>query len=184
MLFSKAQKDDADIEKETGVSRQMHEDRNELNELPAGKLKVTEDKTLWKDDNGRLWKLNPDHAAAYHQPMPLAVAFIRAIISEKLFGIGKVPNLKFISPNEDKTYSEIVANRYTGELVIDQQLMGTYNFAKDAPNAMQIGNLPSTGEHDTFDIITHKAYGGTYKHIAAGIPVGSLAKGPVVLHMD
>jgi hypothetical protein len=184
MNCGKAQQDDAETEKETGVSRQMHEDRNKLNELPAGKLKVTEDKTLWKDDNGRLWKLNPDYAAAYHQPMPLAVAFIRGITSAALFGIGKVPNLKFISPNKDKTYSEIVANRYTGELVIDQQLMGTYNYAKDAPDAMEIGNLSSRGEHNTFDIIPHTAYGGTYKHIAKDIPVGSLAKGPVVLHID
>ena len=41
----------------------------------------------------------------------------------------KVPNLKFISPNADGKYSEVCANRYKGELVTDQKIIGTFNFA-------------------------------------------------------
>lgn len=157
--------------------------RNTLNELPSGKIKPTpDDNTLWIDDNDRLWKLNPEPAAAYHQPMPVPVAFVRAYIG-MIFPCCKVPNLKFISPNDDGRYSEVCANRYTGELVIDQKIIGTFNFCTDVPDAMEVGNLPSSGEHDTMDIIPHNKYGGHYRHIAKGIEIGSLESGPVILDL-
>ena len=175
-------KTDAQIEKETGISRAQHENRNELNELPTKKLKpIDKEETLYEDGAGRVWRRNPDLNASYHQPMPLAIAAIRSIFSSVFFGIGKVPNLKFMSPNADGTYSEVCANRYTGELIIDQEIMGTYNFATDAPDAMKTGNLPGTGEHKTMDIDTHEQYGGNYKQYAKGIPIGSLDKPPVIL---
>jgi hypothetical protein len=178
------QEKDKEIEENTGISREKHENRNELNELPVGKLKPNkEDKTLYTDDNGRAWKLNADFNASYHQPMHLYVAAVRSIFSNLVCGIGQVPNVKFISPNEDKTYSEVVANRYTGELEMNPQIFGTYNFCTDAPNAMNEGNLPLDGEHRKFDVIPHEEYGGNYKHIAKGIPVGSLAKAPVILEV-
>jgi hypothetical protein len=77
--------------------------------------------------------------------MPVPVAFIRAHLS-KLIPFLKVPNLKFISPNADGRYSVVYANRYTGELVIDQKTIGTFNLATDAPDAMKDGKLPTTGE--------------------------------------
>jgi len=139
---------DEEIEKQIGLSRQNHENRNELNELPTGKLRPSpEDKSEWKDDDGRTWKLNKEQNAAYHQPMPVWVAFVRAYLG-KVLPFCKVPNLKFISPNANNgMYSEVCANRYTGELVIEQKIMGTFNFATDAPDAMKDGKLPTTGEH-------------------------------------
>lgn len=92
-----------------------------------------------------------------------------------------MPNLKFISPNGDGRYSEIVANRYTGELVIEQKIVGTYNFACDAPDAMVDGKLPTTGEHNLLDVVTHNEYGHGYKHLAKGIKLEGLKKGPVIL---
>ena len=113
--------------------------------------------------------------------MPLAFAFIPAYLGAVISGL-KVPNLKFISPNKDTgLYSEVCANRYTGELVIEQKIMGTFNFATDAPDAMKDGKLPTTGKHDTLDVIPHNEYGGNYLHIAKGIPIGSIEKGPVIL---
>ncbi len=176
---------DEQIEQETGLSREDHENRNQFNELPNGKIKPSsEDKSIWKDDDGRPWKLNAEPNAAYHQPYPVAIAFIRAYLS-KLIPSMKVPNLKFISPNADGRYSEIVANRYTGELIIEQKIIGTFNFATDAPDAMIDGKLPTTGEHDLLDVIPHNKYGGGYRHIAAGIEIGSIEKGPIVLaHLE
>jgi hypothetical protein len=172
---------DDEIKEKTGLSREEHENRNEFNELPNGKIKPTEeDPTIWKDDDGRPWKLNAEPNAAYHQPMPVAIAYIKGHLGGCLPFL-KVPNLKFISPNADGRYSEVCANRYTGELVIDQKLMGTFNFATDAPDAMEDGKLPTTGEHDLLDVIPHNEYGGNYKHIAKGIKTGDLDKGPVIL---
>jgi len=169
------------IESRIKLSRKNHENRNQLNELPNGKLKPSlEDKTIWKDDEGRPWKLNAEPNAAYHQPMPVAIAFIRAYIGA-VIPIFKVPNLKFVSPNKDGRYSEVCANRYTGELVIEQKIIGTYNYATDAPDAMKDGKLPTTGEHDTLDVIPHNEYGWNYLYIAKGIEIGSLEKGPVIL---
>ncbi len=177
---------DEEIEKKIGLSREDHENRNLLNELPNGKISPSaEDPTVWLDDDGREWKLNAEPNAAYHQPMPVPVAFVRAHFANIFFGIGKVPNLKFISPNADGRYSEICANRYTGELVIDQKILGTFNLCKDAPNGMVDGKLPTDGEHDLYDVQPHNLYGGFYKHVAMGtdgpIVVGSIDKGPVVL---
>ena len=176
---------DEQMKQETGISREDHENRNQFNELPNGKIKPSpEDKTIWTDDDGRPWKLNSEPYAAYHQPNPVAIAFIQAHLGEFIPYL-KVPNLKFISPNADGRYSEIVANRYTGELIIEQNIMGTFNLATDAPDAMIDGKLPTTGEHDLWDVIPHNKYGGGYKYIAAGIETGSIEKGPIVLaHLE
>eukprot|EP00957_Ditylum_brightwellii_P049506 3754667-Ditylum_brightwellii.AAC.1 len=169
------------------LTTEEHINRNEYNQLPNGKIKPSlADPTIWLDDNDRPWKLNAEPNAAYHQPYPVPVAFIRAHVSTMVPPL-KVPNLKFISPNTGEGpagYSEICANRYTGELVIEQSIMGTFNFVSDAPDAMNKGGLPTTGDHKINDIDPHNQYGGIYAHIAKGIPVGSLEKGPVVLHED
>jgi len=175
---------DKDTEARTNLSREDHENRNQFNELPNGMLKPSlEDASIWLDDDDRPWKLNAEPNAAYHQPMPLAIAFIRAYIGEWI-PILKVPNLKFISPNNaDGKFSEVCANRYTGELVIDQQILGTYNFCslEDAPNAMKDGKLPTTGMHNTMDVVPHNEYGASYRHIAKGMEIGSVTNGPVIL---
>ena len=88
-----------------------------------------------------------------------------------------------MSPNADGTSSEVCANRYTGELIIDQQTMGTYNFATDEPDLMKTGILPGRGEHKTMNIVTHEQYGWNYKQYAKGIPTGSLDKAPVILEV-
>ncbi len=130
--------DDDKVEEETCLSRADHKNRNMFNELPNGKIKPSaEDDTVWKDADGREWKLNAKRNAAYHQPMPVWVAFVWAHVANVLGGFCKVPNLKFISTNADGRYLEICANRYTGELVIDQTIMGTFNLATDAPDAMK-----------------------------------------------
>lgn len=163
------------------LSKEAHENRNIYNELPKGVMVPTaEDNTLWVDEAGRDWKQIEDPFTAYHQPMPVPVAFVRGYVG-KVLPFLEVPNLKFLSPNTDGRFSEICANRYTGELVIDQQLLGTFNFCTDAPDAMTKVKLPTTGEHDELDIIPHKEYGGNYQHIAKDLPVGTLTKGPVVL---
>lgn len=177
---------DAEIEKKTGISREQHENRNDLNELPTGKLKSTDDKEqFYKDDADRVWRRTADLYASYHQPFPKNLAIIRSLFSSVFFGLGKVPNLKFISKNANGTHSEICANRYTGELIVSPEIMGTYNFATDEPDAMETGNLSASGEHKTKDIITHEEYGANYKHIAKGIPVGSFddGKAPIVLEV-
>lgn len=183
---SSAKLSDEEIEKEIGISRADHENRNLLNELPNGKIKPSkDDPTIWLDDDGREWKLNAEPNAAYHQPMSVPMAFVRAHFANIFFGLGKVPNLKFISPNADGRYSEICANRYTGELVIDQKIMGTFNLATDAPDAMVDGKLPTTGEHDTLDVKPHEMYGGLYRHVAVGLELESIKEAPVVLaHLD
>ena len=84
------------------MSRRQHEDRNQLNELPVGLLKPTKgDRFLYIDDNDRQWRRNADFYASYHQPMPMWLAGVRSIISMIFLGLLKVPNLKFISQNED-----------------------------------------------------------------------------------
>ena len=140
MLFGT--EDDASIEERLGVSRADHENRNQFNELPNGKLNPSpEDETIWKDDDGRPWKLNAEQLAAYHQETWFVFAYITAQIG-RVFPSVRVPNLKFFSPNADGKFSEVIANRYTGELVIDQRYIGTYNFCsfENAPNAMKDGN--------------------------------------------
>lgn len=68
---------DEDIEKKIGLSRADHKNRNIYNELPNGKIKPsTQDPTIWTDDDGRQWTLNAEQNAAYHQPMPVALAFV------------------------------------------------------------------------------------------------------------
>mmetsp|Transcript_28316 Transcript_28316/g.32554 ORF Transcript_28316/g.32554 Transcript_28316/m.32554 type:complete len:187 (-) Transcript_28316:125-685(-) len=172
---------DDDIEKRIGLSRKDHENRIMLNELPKGKITPSvDDPTIWKDEDGRPWKLNPDEIAVYHQPTNIVSAEIRAFVGKVIPSI-RNPNLKFISPNADGRYSEVCANRYTGELVIEQQLIGTFNFAADAPNAMKDAKYPAHGEHERLDVTPHNEYGGKYKHIARDIPIGSLEKGPVIL---
>ena len=200
---------DAEIEAEIGLSREDHENRNIYNELPKGKINPSpDDPTVWLDEDSRPWKLNKEQNAAYHQPMPVPVAFIRALLSKTIPWF-KVPNLKFISPNADGRYSEIIANRYTGELVIEQKILGTFNLCTDAPDGMigmylkefshhffhtnnlngflfififlSDGNLPTDGEHRQWDILPHEQYGWNYRHIAKGIEIGSIEKGPVVL---
>ena len=181
MLLVLSAMSDQEIQQLTGLSREEHENRNELNELPKGLIKPSpEDPTIWKDDDGRPWKLNAEPNAAYHQPYPVPVAFILAYLGE-LIPFLKVPNLKFISPNADGRYSEIIANRYTGELVIEQKIMGTFNLATDAPDAMVDGKLPTTGEHDLLDVVPHNEYGGGYRHIAKGVKLEAMRKGPVIL---
>ncbi|KAL7538813.1 hypothetical protein ACHAXR_008801, partial [Thalassiosira sp. AJA248-18] len=106
----------------------------------------------------------------------VAVSFIKAHLS-KFIPFLKVPNLKFISPNEDGRYSEVIANRYTGEL----KIIGTFNLCTDAPDGMIDGKLPTDGEHKKWDIDPHNMYGGGYKQVAKGIDVGSVDKGPVIL---
>jgi len=177
-------KADEETQELTGLSRAEHGNRNQRNELPKGQLTATaEDPTMWKDEDGREWKLNAEQNAAYHQPMPVWIAFVRAILG-RFIPFLKVPNLKFISKNADGMYSEVCANRYTGELVIAQKIMGTFNLCKDAPNAMKDGKLPTGGQHRMLDIIPHEEYGGTYKQVAKGIDVGQLEKGPVILDLE
>jgi hypothetical protein len=172
---------DKEIEQQIGLSREDHENRNKLNELPAGLMNPSpSDPTLWMDEKGRPWKLNAEPNAAYHQPTGVAVSFVKAHLS-KFMPFLKVPNLKFISPNEDGRYSEVIADRYTGELVIVQKIMGTFNLCTDAPDGMIAGKLPTDGEHKKWDIDPHNMYGGGYKQVAKGIDVGSVDKGPVIL---
>jgi hypothetical protein len=111
---------ETETEKETEISREQHENRNELNELPVGKLKPKEEGSMeYVDDEGRLWRRNPDTAAAYHQRTGAVVSFPQGIRQQHFLWFLEVPNLKFNSQNADKSYSEIVANRYTGELIVD-----------------------------------------------------------------
>jgi hypothetical protein len=180
MLFGT--EDDAKIEEMLGVSRADHENRNQFNELPNGKLNPSpEDETIWKDDDGRPWKLNAEQLAAYHQETWFVFAYITAQIGRVIPSV-KVPNLKFFSPNADGKFSEVIANRYTGELLIDQRYIGTYNFCllEDAPNAMKDGKLPFA-EHKRLDVDTHNSYGGNYRHLAINMPIDSVKKGPVIL---
>ena len=161
------------------ISKAEHENRNELNELPTGKLYPSpEDYTIWKDDKGRPWKLIAEPYASYHQPMRKEIAFIRAHLGT-IIPMLKVPNLKFLSPNADGRYSEVCANRYTGELLTDQKIIGTFNFCRDAPDAMKDGKLPTTGEHKDLDMIPHEVYGGNYKYLAVDLKIGS--KAPLIL---
>lgn len=176
---------DEEIEKETGISRETHENRNQHNELPTGMVKPIDDECKFYEDNdGRVWRRNPDIHASYHQPMPLAVAAVRSVLAPIFFGFGKVPNLKFMSPNVNGGSSEFCVNRYTGEMVVDQQLMGTYNFANDEPDFMEKGALSNGGEHRLLDIIPHEEYGGNYKHYAKEMPIGSLENIPILLQVE
>lgn len=174
--------DDAAVAKFTGVTRTQHENRNSENQLPSGKLKPTDgERQFYRDDAGRLWRRTPDLFASYHQPFSKNLAIIRSLLSFVTFGLTKVPNLKFMSKNNDGTFTEVCVNRYSGKLVVDPAQMGTHNLATDAPDALKTGSLPNTGEHWLKDIVPHEQYGAKYRHIAAGFPVGSLdGKVPVV----
>jgi hypothetical protein len=171
---AKKKNNDLETELETGIDRETHENRNDKNELPVGKLTITpEDKMIYVDGAGRKWKRYPDHQAAYHQPIPVAIAYLRAVCSNVLMGVGKVPNLKFTSKNEDgRTYSEVCCNRYTGELIVDQKLLGTLNF---------VSNNDSKKGHVRTDVVPHSEYGWDYKHVAKGIPIDSVFEPIVIL---
>ena len=181
---------DEEIFEKVGISRKDHENRNQFNELPTGLMKKSEhDKTLYIDEAGRQWKRNADFYASYHQPFPVWVAGARSILAKFLFlKCCRVPNLKFISQNEDKTYSEVCCNRKTGEVLVEPQILGTYNFCTDEGEAMKTGNLPNGGVHEKKDIIPHKEYGGNYKHLAKDIPVSNFevtgAAIPVILDVS
>jgi hypothetical protein len=164
------------VEMETGVSREAHENRNERNELPTGKMRQTKlYKSLYVDEGGRVWRHIPDIKAAFHQPMHIVIAVLRAISSKMCCGLGKVPNMKFLSKNRDgRTFSEVCCNRYTGELVIDPKFMGTLNF---------VANSESMKGHVRTDVTPHTKYGYNYKHIARGIPIGSITTKPIVLEV-
>ena len=58
--------------------------------------------------------------------------------------------MKFISENDDKTWSEVICNRYTGELVVDPRIIGTGNWGAS-------GSL----DHVHKDVQPHEKY-GTY----------------------
>ena len=160
----KTTKTDLEIEQATGISRRVHEHRNDqINELPTGKLTVTEEnKMIYVDEAGRKWRLNPDIAASFHQPsMGVVHAFFHSILDCLIFCVDfPVPNIKFISMNDDKTWSEAICNRYTGELVVDPRYFGTANFCTDCPDGMEKGAL-STQEHVKKDVKPHQKY-GTY----------------------
>jgi len=180
-------KSDEEIEKMTSISREKHENRNDIcNELPTGKMRMSDhDKMLYIDDAGREWRRNPDIFASYHQPMSMPAALFHSIVDAVIFCVDfPVPNMKFISINEDGTYSEVICNRYTGELIVDPKYFGTSNFCTDAPNGMKTGSL-TTKEHVLYDVKTHEKYGCNYRHIAKGIPVGHYdgdIPHPVILH--
>lgn len=177
-------KTDAEIEEITGISREKHENRNDIcNEFPTGKLKQTS-KWMYVDDAGREWRRNPDIFSSYHQPMSMIAAVFHSIVDAAIFCIDfPVPNLKFISQNEDGTYSEAICNRYTGELIVDPVYFGTSNYCKDE-DGMKTGKLTSN-DHFVMDVKPHEMYGPHYKHIAKGIPVGYYdgdIPHPVILH--
>lgn len=188
MKVKKTKKTDEEIEAQCGISRERHENRNdECNELPTGKLRMSEhDKMLYIDDAGREWRRNPDIFSSYHQPMSMPNALFHSIVDMLIFCIDfPVPNMKFISVNnEDGKWSEVICNRYTGELIVDPRYFGTSNFCSDAPKGMKTGSL-TTKEHVYLDVKPHEKYGDNYKHIAKGLPVGYYdgdIPHPVILH--
>ena len=153
------------------ITEAIHFDRNKYNILPVGKLRKTAilPTNRFIDDVGNLWVLNGDYYASYHQPTHLYIAAIRSIISNSLFGLFKVPNLKFIRENEDGYISEVVVDRYTGHLITDPTTFGTFNFCRNEDyledDIMANGNLPSTGAHKTYDIDPHELWGSKYLHV-------------------
>lgn len=173
---------DRDIEKQTGISREDHENRNKINEMPTGKLTPSpEDPTTWVDEAEKAWKLVPEKYASENQPMRVPLARLRAVLG-KPFPFLKVPNLKFISTNAEKGFSEICANRFTGKLIIEQEFMGTMNLCTDAPDdVMATGIIPNKGEHRMLDILPHYLYGPNYKQITKDVELGSIEEAPVVL---
>ena len=78
----KTTKSDEQIEELTGISREKHENRNDIcNELPTGKMRMSDDdRMLYIDDAGRPWRRNPDIFSSYHQPMSLPSAILHSII--------------------------------------------------------------------------------------------------------
>ena len=181
---------DDEIEAKLGISRRKHEDRNNIcNDLPTGKLRIKDfnkDKMLYVDDAGRDWRRNPDIFSSYHQPMSMINAVFHSIVDAVIFCVDfPVPNMKFISLNEDGTWSEVICNRYTGELIVDPKYFGTSNFCTDCPKGMETGSL-STKEHVQLDVRSHEMYGSNYTYIAKGIPVGYYDDPkhphPVILH--
>jgi len=185
----KTKKTDAEIEAMLGISRKKHESRNDIcNDLPTGKMKIKDpavDKMLYVDDAGRDWRRNPDIFSSYHQPMPMIHAVFHSIVDATIFCVDfPVPNMKFISENDDGTWSEVICNRYTGELIVDPKYFGTSNFCTDCPNGMKTGSL-ATKEHVNLDVKSHELYGCGYTYIAKGIPVAYYdgdRPHPVILH--
>ncbi|KAL3926398.1 MAG: hypothetical protein SGARI_005626, partial [Bacillariaceae sp.] len=163
--------------------------RNDIcNELPTGKLRIkdpSKDKMLYVDDAGREWRRNPDIVSSYHQPMSMPGAVFHSIVDMIICCVDfPVPNMKFISINEDGTWSEVICNRYTGELIVDPKYFGTSNYCTDAPNGMKTGAL-TTAEHVALDVKPHEKYGAKYKHIGKGLPVGYYdgdIPHPIILH--
>jgi hypothetical protein len=170
-------KDDA-IETLTGISREQHENRNAFNELPTGKLhpakkneqgSTSKNAQFYLDEADRLWRRTPDLYSMFHQPFPVTVALIRSIVTPLTVGLTQVPYIKLISPNaasssdnyqeqQYRHFSEIVVNRYTGELIIDPQVMGTYNLCavEDVEKAMRTGATRGEGhQHTLMDVVPH-----------------------------
>lgn len=163
----RTKKNDREIEQMTGISREVHECRNgQINEQPTGKLRASKDNDMIYVDEavptGREWHLQNDFAASYHQPTLGCVrAFINSILDCVIFCVDfPVPNMKFISENDDKTWSEVICNRYTGELVVDPRIIGTGNWGAS-------GSL----DHIHKDMQPHEKYGAHYRHIYKGMDI-------------
>ena len=82
------------------ITEDQHFNRNQFNELPNGILtkqdyhvETNKFNNQYTDVNNKIWILNDDYYASYHQPTHLYIAAIRSIISKYTFGLFKVSNL-------------------------------------------------------------------------------------------
>ena len=173
------------------ISKKQHFSRNKLNQLPTGQLiKQPNDGdggdgvTRYIDKSNNVWFASPDYYASYHQPMHLYVAGIRSLIAKYCFGFLRVPNLKIMTVHKDLTLSEIIVNRYTGTLITDPKIFGTFNFCKTSYYEQDIvaqGHFPATGSHKVLDIDPHNNWGSDYTDVSTTMAVPYTGKNIVVL---
>lgn len=113
-------------------SLDREEKRVLLNELPKGELVPIgnasskyeynpDSQNLYKDANGRIWKLQPDEMAEYHQPDP---------------NVHPYPNKKFVSLDETGGSSEAIMAPDKTYITTGPQ-RGTYNFVD--PSGISLG---------------------------------------------
>jgi len=130
-------------------SGDWHLKRNRLNKLPSGKL-VLNEVSIYTDESGVQWELQPQSKNIFHQPEDTPVTSIPnpyPNVSPQLDFDPYRPNLKFLSSDgEGGSYEAILLQ--DGTYLVTGEKQGTYNYANPS-------GLWGTIKHGIFDVLPH-----------------------------
>ena len=132
-----------------------HLDRNKHNKLPVGNL-IKVEKSIYKDDNGTVWELQPHIKNKFHQPDEESEVVKNPYpnVGDELEFDTKNPNLKFLSELENGGSYEAILQP-NGEYLTSGIKQGTYNYGHPS-------GFWGSVKHTFLDVIPHFA-NGNYK---------------------